>query len=104
MTTLYKPILAGGLLLILSGLGSAQISSPAAIDAPASDQTPSDQDTESERWNLYFQATSIGDYHGTFHSPYEGPLSLKDTMERDVSLTSTLFFTARLEQNTFSDF
>jgi high affinity Mn2+ porin len=53
-----------------------------------------------ERWNLYYQATSIGDYHGTFNAPYTGPLSLRDYAERDVSLTTTLFFTLRLEQNT----
>src|ERR1700722_19036706 len=99
MMTFYKPIFASGLFLLLSVSGSAQGPSPAAD--PTSDQAPSLQDTESERWNLYFQATSIGDYHGTFRSPYQGPLSLKDYMERDVSLTSTLFFTARLEQNTF---
>ena len=92
--TFYKPILAGALFLMLSVAGSAQDPSSAAADAPTSDQAPSAQDTESERWNLYFQATSIGDYHGTFHSPYEGPLSLQDYLERDVSLTTTLFFTA----------
>jgi high affinity Mn2+ porin len=55
---------------------------------------------EQERWNLFYQATSIGDYHGTFPSPYEGPFSLQDTPERDVSLTTTLFFGLRLERNT----
>ncbi len=55
---------------------------------------------EPERWNLYFQATSIGDSHGTFTSPYTGPLSLQDYPERDVSLTTTLFFAARLSANT----
>ena len=53
-----------------------------------------------ERWNWYYQATSIGDYHGSFPSPYEGPFSLQDTPERDVSLTTTLFFGFRLERNT----
>jgi high affinity Mn2+ porin len=55
---------------------------------------------EPERWNLYYQATSIGQYHGTFRSPYEGPLSLQNYPERDVSLTTTLFFGLRLAQNT----
>ncbi len=58
-------------------------------------------ETAPERWNLYYQATSIGDYHGTFHSPYASPESLQDYPERDVSLTSTLFFTLRLQQDTF---
>src|SRR6476660_8576276 len=53
-----------------------------------------------ERWNLYYQATSIGQYHGTFRSPYEGLLSLRNHMERDVSLTTTLFLGLRLSKNT----
>jgi high affinity Mn2+ porin len=63
-------------------------------DAPATDPV------KTENWNIFYQATSIGDEHGTFRSPYEGPLSLKDTAERDVSLTTTLFLALRLEQNT----
>ncbi len=53
-----------------------------------------------ERWNLFWQATSIGQYHGTFHAPYEGVNSLRDYTERDVSLTSTLYFGLRLFTNT----
>ena len=44
-----------------------------------------------ERWNLMYQATSIGQYHGSFPALYSGPLSLSDKPERDVSLTTTLF-------------
>jgi high affinity Mn2+ porin len=62
---------------------------------PASSPPP-----EPERWNLFFQATSIGQYHGTFPSPYSDAFSLQDYPERDVSLTTTLFFALRLEQNT----
>jgi high affinity Mn2+ porin len=54
----------------------------------------------SERWNLFFQATSIGDYHGTFRSPYSGAFSLQDYPERDVSLTTTMFLGFRLGENT----
>ena len=86
----YKLMFAGWMVLMLSTPVKAQDSSSAA-DAPTN---------ESENWNLYFQATSIGDYHGTFRAPYEGPLSLMDYAERDVSLTSTLYFTGRLERNT----
>jgi len=49
---------------------------------------------------LFYQATSIGQYHGTFTSPYSGPFSLQDYPERDVSLTTTLFFGLRLTPNT----
>ena len=53
-----------------------------------------------ERWNLFYQATSVGQYHGTFRSPYSGPFSLQNSMERDVSLTTTLYLGFRLEKNT----
>src|SRR5215472_7220076 len=53
-----------------------------------------------ERWNLYYQATSIGQYHGAFNSPYYGPLSLREYPERDVSLTTTLFLGIDLSHNT----
>ncbi len=64
------------------------------------DSKPPDKPVLPERWNLFYQATSIGQYHGTFHSPYSGPFSLQDRMERDVSLTTTLFLGLRLEKNT----
>ena len=51
-------------------------------------------------WNLYYQATSIGQEHGTFTAPYAGPLSLRDYPEHVVSLTTTLFFGLRLSDNT----
>src|SRR5271170_7004930 len=54
----------------------------------------------SENWNLYYQATSIGQHHGTFNSPYEGPLSLRNYPESDVSITTTLFFGLRLGPGT----
>ena len=53
-----------------------------------------------EKWNLYFQATSIGQYHGSFNSPYSGTFSLAGHPEAEASLTSTLFFGWRLARNT----
>ncbi len=64
------------------------------------DGTPDAPPPETERWNVFWQATSIGQYHGTFNSPYSGPFSLQNYPERDASLTTTLFFAFRLEQNT----
>ena len=58
------------------------------------------QDSVPERWNLHWQATSIGQYHGTFRSPYSGAYSLQNYKERDVSLTTTLFLGLRLLKNT----
>jgi len=62
--------------------------------------TPPDAPVATEWWNLFYQATSIGQYHGTFHSPYSGPFSLQDYSERDVSLTTTVFLGLRLEKHT----
>ena len=67
-------------------------------DTPAPDGNASAADPET--WNLYYQATSIGQHHGTFTSPYAGALSLEANPERDVSLTTTLFFALRLSRNT----
>jgi high affinity Mn2+ porin len=52
-----------------------------------------------ERWNLYYQATSIGQRHGTFNAPYQGEFSLLNETEHDASITSTLFFGVRLLDN-----
>ena len=80
------------LLAAWSGISlNAQQTAP---DANSSDAT------QRERWNVYYQATSIGQYHGTFHSPYQGQFSLQDHSERDVSLTTTLFLSFRLADNT----
>src|SRR5580698_5588592 len=69
-------------------------------DAASAASTPPADSQSSENWNLYYQATTIGDYHGTFNAPYTGPLSLQNYPERDVSLTTTLFFDWRIEKNT----
>jgi hypothetical protein len=74
---------------------------PPAQAGPAQPSAPAvDQPSAPERWNLFYQATSIGQYHGTFYSPYASPFSLQDYPERDVSLTTTLFFAFRPWQDT----
>ncbi len=78
---------------------SAPAQEPQAASTDASGNTPA-ADAIAERWNIFFQATSIGDYHGTFRSPYSGPFSLANVSERDVSLTTTLFLGVRLAKNT----
>ena len=65
----------------------------AAVAANCYSQTP-------ERWNLFYQATSIGQNHDSFFSLYEGPNSLSPLPENRVSLTTTLFFGLRLATNT----
>ena len=75
-----------------------------AQDAASQPAGPLDTNTAAtphpERWNLFYQATSIGQYHGNFPAFYTGPLSLLATPERDVSLTTTLFFGFRISDNT----
>jgi high affinity Mn2+ porin len=68
-------------------------SSLRAQDTPPTTAAP-------ERWNLSWQATSIGQYHGAFNAPYAGTNSLSNSPERDVSLTTTLFFGYRITDNT----
>ncbi len=53
-----------------------------------------------ERWSLYYQATSIGQYHPGFRSPYASRFSLIAHLEAEASLTSTLFFGWRIGRNT----
>jgi len=77
------------LILILTSTGSAQDAAP---DPPV--------EAHPQVWNLFYQATSIGQYHGDFHAPYAGVNSLADYPEHDVSLTTTLYFGLRLESNT----
>src|SRR5581483_49783 len=75
---------------------------PVAVFAQSSDTSSPDVPPlgPPENWNLYYQATSIGQHHGTFNSPYTGPLSLQNYPESDVSVTTTLFFGLRLPHNT----
>ena len=49
---------------------------------------------------MYFQSTSIGQYHGAFESPYASPFSLQDHPEAETSLTSTIFLGFLLAPNT----
>src|SRR5258708_20839323 len=49
-----------------------------------------------ERWSVHFQATSIGQHHGSFPSLYEGENSLPAHPENRVSITATVFLTYRV--------
>ena len=92
----YAPAIA-----LLFGAAVFPASAPAQSvpSEPAASQSQGDPKAP-ERWNLFYQATSIGQYHGAFPALYSGRFSLNNTRERDVSLTTTLFFGLRLERNT----
>ena len=62
---------------------------------PARAQNASN-DLAAARWNVYFQATSIGQHHGAFPSLYEGDNSLPAHPENRVSVTATVFLSYRL--------
>lgn len=53
-----------------------------------------------ENWNLYWQATSIGQHHPAFRSLYRGTNSLDNRPETLASLTTTLFLGLRVNKNT----
>ena len=55
-------------------------------------QTPS-------RWSLHFQATSIGQHHGSFPSLYEGENSLPPHPESRASITATFFLGLRVNRH-----
>jgi high affinity Mn2+ porin len=60
------------------------------------------QDTppDPEKWNVYWQATSIGQYHPSFASPYSSTFSLLNHPEAEASLTTTFFLGYLLARNT----
>jgi high affinity Mn2+ porin len=62
---------------------------------PVIAQTGTENDS-TERWNIHFQTTSIGQHHGSFFSPYEGDNSLPAHPESRVSITATIFLTCRV--------
>jgi hypothetical protein len=99
-------LLAIVVMLLLQDAARAQSAVATVTDAsdPSSDSSQAAPATppnnEFDRWNLFYQATSIGMTHPSFYAPYTGPLSLLPVAEHDVSLTTTAFFAARLEQNT----
>jgi high affinity Mn2+ porin len=103
--TVRKALLAI-FVLIVSGSARAQQAvessecAQTGSTAPVSASNTPGMEVKPERWNLSFQATSIGQYHGTFHAPYTGPNSLENNPEYDVSLTTTMFLGLRLTQNT----
>jgi high affinity Mn2+ porin len=70
-----------------------------AQDAPQPDSSPP-AENKPGTWNLLFQATSIGQYHPAFHSPYSDEFSLLGHPEAEASLTATLFFALQAGSNT----
>ncbi|HKW96944.1 MAG TPA: carbohydrate porin [Bryobacteraceae bacterium] len=75
-------------------------STAASGDSSGDSSAGRSADDATQQWNLYYQATSIGQRHGGFNAPYTGPLSLQNYAERVVSLTTTLFFGLRLGNKT----
>src|ERR1035437_3829552 len=77
------------LILLIAGALCAWL--PAKAQSTGGDPT-------AERWSVHFQATSIGQHHGSFPSLYEGENSLPSHPESRVSLTATVFLTYRVNR------
>src|SRR5437667_12629772 len=90
-------------LLLLAGLLATPLIAAEATEDSSSqeprDNRQIDRIENSERWNLFFQATSRGQSHGPFRSPYSGPFSLQNRTEREASLTATCFLGVRVPRN-----
>jgi high affinity Mn2+ porin len=65
----------------------------------ASTQTANITPPAEGRWSIHFQATSIGQHHGSFHSLYEGENSLPPHTENRVSITATVFLGFRVNDH-----
>jgi len=81
------------------------VSVHAQVAPPSLDQSQADPPSSSaleapEWWNIFYQASSIGQFHDNFHSPYSGPESLNGHAEAEASLTTTLFLGLRLARYT----
>lgn len=66
----------------------------------AAQEASSQPQPSPQRWSIHFQATSIGQHHGSFPSPYEGENSLPPHPENRASVTATLFLAVRLGWHT----
>ncbi len=104
VTRLLALTLSGIQLAALAGAQdpstATQNQSASAPQEPSNGSSATNVADAPERWNLFFQATSIGDAHDSFHAAYSGPLSLSNHSEYDVSLTSTVFLGLRLTNST----
>lgn len=87
------------LLLLLAAGVSAQVV-PGPADASSTDPAATSDPEAPERWNIFWQATSIGQAHDNFHALYTGPLSLEPYAEAEASVTTTLFTGFRLADYT----
>src|ERR1035437_8404989 len=59
-------------------------------------QTNQDSISNNRRWNFHYQSTIITQAHPAFHAGYSGNNSLKSGDESNTSISSTLFFGAKM--------
>ena len=93
----HLSLLIGVALLIGAMPVAGQTSTGEVPDA--STQTAGNTTPAESRWTIHFQATSIGQHHGSFHSLYEGENSLPPHPENRVSLTATIFLGLRVNRH-----
>jgi high affinity Mn2+ porin len=85
--SIFRYLITKGIVLVL-------------LSSPLKAQKGSDTINTTQNWNFHFQNTEVGQYHPAFHAKYSGMNSLKPNSETAVSVTSTLFFGAKLFKNT----
>jgi high affinity Mn2+ porin len=62
--------------------------------------TPAEEPQKDKAYSLHLQATAVPQTHPGFHSPYQGPESLRGNAETDVSFSNTYYFGYQLFKNT----
>jgi high affinity Mn2+ porin len=64
-------------------------------------RTPGNDSIIKNRWNIHFQTTYIYQYQPAFSAPYEGQNSLKSAMDKENSITATVYLGIRLWKGAF---
>jgi high affinity Mn2+ porin len=87
--------------VLLGGLLSLSVSQAGAQDAPillaaAGNESVLNQILPDENHTFHAQSTLIPQWHGSFNSPYAGPMSLHTNPDLAASLTATVFAGTKL--------
>jgi hypothetical protein len=64
-------------------------------------EVPEPNPDSSAKWSFHFQLSIVNNWHGHYHFPYAGALSLDSNAESKLSMTSTLYIGRKLWRNAF---
>lgn len=91
---LFLPGLLAGVVPAAGQQSAAQAPMPGTSRENATDEKAGEG-----CWSIHFQATSIGQHHGSFSSLYEGENSLPPHPESRASITATIFLGFRINRH-----